>query len=307
MTAGRAIRFGLMAALLSGTAACASLGGKGGEIPVVTDPAPIVSGTMRPYQIRGRWYRPEEQPRYDETGTASWYGNQFHNRATASGERFDQNALTAAHKTLPLPGLVEVTNLANGRRIVARVNDRGPFAENRIIDLSRGSAEALGMLSAGVGEVRVRYLGRAPRLGGGMPLQYAAVETPTPDRRDGLRGPVPYTQVAAVAPTPIAPPVLAPAPEPAAAAAPVLRPAITPPPAPTPSPSTGVWVQAGSYEDARQARRTADRLGGSAKVESGLGGYRVLVGPWPDATAAERSRRAVVSRGYPDALLISSR
>jgi rare lipoprotein A len=82
--------------------------------------------------------------------------------------------LTAAHKTLPLPGLVEVTNLANGRRIVVRVNDRGPFVDNRIIDLSRGAAEALGMLQAGVGEVRVRYLGRAPRTGGGTTLQHAA-------------------------------------------------------------------------------------------------------------------------------------
>jgi rare lipoprotein A len=303
MTADRAIRFGLMATLLSGTAACASLGGKGGEVAVVTDPAPIVSGTMRPYQIRGRWYRPEEQPRYDETGMASWYGNQFHNRATASGERFDQNALTAAHKTLPLPGLVEVTNLANGRRIVARVNDRGPFAENRIIDLSRGSADALGMLSQGVGEVRVRYLGRAPRLGGGMPLQHAANQTPA--RRDGLRGPVPYSQVVA------APPPAAPLAVPAASvaeAAPLppidMRPALSLAPAAS---TPGVWVQAGAYDDLRQARRTADRLGGSAKVEPGLGGYRVLVGPWPDGAAAERSRRAVISRGYPEALLISSR
>jgi rare lipoprotein A len=81
------------------------------------------------------------------------------------------HGLTAAHKTLPLPGLVEVTNLANGRVVVLRVNDRGPFVDDRIIDLSRGAAEALDMLSRGVGEVRVRYLGRAPRIGGGQVLQ----------------------------------------------------------------------------------------------------------------------------------------
>ena len=131
-------------ALLSLLAACAGgAGARGGShsgvVPVVTDPAPIVSGTMRPYQIRGRWYHPAEQPDYEETGLASWYGDQFHGRPTATGERFDMNALTAAHKTLPLPGLVEVTNLANGRRIVVRVNDRGPFVDGRIIDLSRGA------------------------------------------------------------------------------------------------------------------------------------------------------------------------
>src|SRR5687768_12256133 len=94
-------------ALLFLLAACA--GGPrpdAGRALVVTDPAPIVAGTMRPYQIRGRWYRPEEQPRYDETGMASWYGDQFHGRPTASGERFDMNGMTAAHRTLPLPGLV---------------------------------------------------------------------------------------------------------------------------------------------------------------------------------------------------------
>ncbi|HYC68907.1 septal ring lytic transglycosylase RlpA family protein [Brevundimonas sp.] len=277
----------LVAGLLSLLAACASGASSGGRpvpgaVPVVTDPAPIVSGTMRPYQIRGRWYRPEEQPNYDETGMASWYGDQFHGRPTATGERFDMNALTAAHKTLPLPGLVEVTNLANGRRIVVRVNDRGPFVDGRIIDLSRGAADALDLRRAGVGEVRVRYLGRAPRLGGGQVLQYAEAR-PEPDR-----GPVPYVPAAAP-PTPPQP-----VPEPVA---------WSPPAAPTPA---GVWVQAGTWSDARQARRAADHLGGGATVDvAGPGRYRVLVGPWPDAGAAERSRRAVMSRGYPEATTIS--
>jgi rare lipoprotein A len=178
----RVLRGLLVAGLLSLVAACAGVARPDGvRLPVVSDPAPIIPGTMRAYQIRGRWYQPVEQPGYDETGLASWYGDQFNGRATATGERFDMHALTAAHKTLPLPGLVEVTNLANGRRIVVRVNDRGPFVDNRIIDLSRGSAEALGMLSAGVSEVRVRYLGRAPRTGGGTTLQYAAASPPPAD------------------------------------------------------------------------------------------------------------------------------
>lgn len=171
------LRLSLIVGLLSLLAACAG-GPRGGGLPVVDDPAPIVSGTMRPYQVRGRWYRPEEQPRYDERGLASWYGDQHHGRPTATGERFDMNALTAAHKTLPLPGLVEVTNLGNGRRVVVRINDRGPFVDGRIIDLSRAAADSLGLLGTGVGEVRVRYLGPAPRLGGGSRLQQARAEPP---------------------------------------------------------------------------------------------------------------------------------
>ncbi|WP_428149139.1 septal ring lytic transglycosylase RlpA family protein [Brevundimonas sp.] len=192
----RVSRASVVVAVTALLAACASAGATNGPTrlaegprpsrsapnaaPVVTDPAPIVSGTMRPYQIRGVWYRPEEQPNYDVVGLASWYGDQFNGRPTATGERFDMHALTAAHKTLPLPGLVEVTNLANGRRVVLRVNDRGPFVDNRILDLSRGAAEALDMLNRGVGEVRVRYLGRAPRLGGGTVLQVAEAAPPPP-------------------------------------------------------------------------------------------------------------------------------
>ncbi|MDQ8028731.1 MAG: septal ring lytic transglycosylase RlpA family protein [Brevundimonas sp.] len=181
MTAGF-LKGACTVALLPLMAACATGARTSGgtRIPVVSDPAPIVTGTMRPYQIRGRWYHPAEQPNYDETGLASWYGDQFNGRPTATGERFDMYALTAAHKTLPLPGLVEVTNLANGRSVVLRINDRGPFVDNRIIDLSRGAADQLGMLERGVGEVRVRYLGPAPRLGSAQPLQYAATVAPAP-------------------------------------------------------------------------------------------------------------------------------
>lgn len=174
----RITRILLIASVGMSLAACGSLGfgdDRGGRavVPVVNDPAPIISGTMRPYQIRGRWYRPVEQPDYDETGLASWYGDAFNGRPTATGERFDMHAMTAAHKTLPLPGLVEVTNLANGRAVVLRVNDRGPFVDDRIIDLSRGAASELGMLQQGVGRVRVRYLGRAPRGGGIGDLRHA--------------------------------------------------------------------------------------------------------------------------------------
>lgn len=279
----RLLKGAMIAAAFSTLAACASLGGKAGggrdaplAVPVLTDPAPIVSGTMRPYQIRGRWYHPQEQPNYDEVGQASWYGGYHHGRPTSTGERFDMNALTAAHKTLPLPSLVEVTNRANGRRVILRVNDRGPFVDGRIIDLSRGAAEELGLLNQGVGEVRVRYVGRAPRQGGGATLRQAEaaapVQPPAPIRQAEAPGPRPYYEAT--------------------------------PPATT----NGYWVQAGAFSERRGADRVARRLGDRAVVQNidrdGRSLFRVVVGPWPDADAAERARQAVVARGFDDALLI---
>lgn len=116
----------------------------------------------RPYQIANKWYRPRENKRYDRVGMASWYGDLFHGRKTANGEVFDMDALTAAHPTLPLPTLVEVTNLANHRSVIVRVNDRGPYRHNRLIDLSRKAATVLGFKKKGTARVRVRYVGRAP-------------------------------------------------------------------------------------------------------------------------------------------------
>lgn len=134
-----------------------------------------VPGTMRPYQVNGTWYKPREQPDYDETGVASWYGQQFHNRQTANGEMFDMWVVSAAHKTLPLPSIVEVTNLDNGRKIKVRVNDRGPFVSGRIIDMSRAGADALGFSGKGTARVRVRYVGPAPARGKDRTLQYAGL------------------------------------------------------------------------------------------------------------------------------------
>ncbi len=115
-----------------------------------------------PYKIAGRWYVPREEPGYDRQGRASWYGDDFHGRKTANGEIFDMQGLTAAHPTLPLPSYAYVTNLANGRTILVRVNDRGPYANDRIIDMSHASARALGYEGQGIANVRVRYAGRAP-------------------------------------------------------------------------------------------------------------------------------------------------
>lgn len=115
-----------------------------------------------PYKIAGRWYVPREDHGYDYAGLGSWYGDDFHGRKTANGEIFDKFALTAAHPTLPLPSYAYVTNLENGRTVLVRINDRGPYSGNRIIDLSHTVAHHLGFEHKGLARVRVRYAGRAP-------------------------------------------------------------------------------------------------------------------------------------------------
>jgi rare lipoprotein A len=111
-----------------------------------------------PYQVKGVWYYPKEDFSYDETGIASWYGPGFHAETTANGESFDQNEVTGAHKTLPMPSLVRVTNLENGRSIIVRINDRGPFVPGRIVDLSRRGAQLLGFEEQGSAKVRISVL-----------------------------------------------------------------------------------------------------------------------------------------------------
>ncbi len=125
-----------------------------------------------PYVIGGVTYVPREDPNYSETGIASWYGPQFHGERTANGEIFDMELVSAAHRTLPMPSLVKVTNLENGRSMVVRLNDRGPYARGRIIDLSKKAAELLGYQTAGTAMVRVEYVSRAP-LEEGAPVAVA--------------------------------------------------------------------------------------------------------------------------------------
>lgn len=113
-----------------------------------------------PYSVNGETYVPRYEPNYSETGQASWYGPGFHGKSTANGEDFDQHDLTAAHRTLPLPSMVRVTNLDNGKTAIVRVNDRGPFAHGRILDLSKAAAQKLDMLRSGTAKVKVEYLPR---------------------------------------------------------------------------------------------------------------------------------------------------
>lgn len=131
------------------------------RIPNATPkPEPLAKyGNMKSYKISGkRYYTMQSSNHFEQTGTASWYGSMFHDRRTSSGEKYDMLAMTAAHKTLPLPTYVEVTNLKNHRQIIVKVNDRGPFASNRIIDLSYVAAKKLGMLGRGTAQVRIRAI-----------------------------------------------------------------------------------------------------------------------------------------------------
>jgi rare lipoprotein A len=137
---------------------------------IVAEGQPVPKGGGRykvgdPYQIDGQWFVPGEDPAYDRTGVASYYAEDFHGRRTSNGEVFDMWALTAAHPTLPLPSYAYVTNLDNGRTLLVRVNDRGPYAKGRVIDVSRATARYLGFERQGTARMRVRYAGRAPLSG----------------------------------------------------------------------------------------------------------------------------------------------
>src|SRR3954462_5079378 len=130
---------------------------------VAVPPSAGVYKVGQPYQVDNVWYYPREQPDYDETGIASWYGPTFYGHHTANGEMYDGNQLTAAHKTLPMPVNVRVTNLDNGKSLIVRVNDRGPYARGRIVDVSEQAARLLGFYKNGTARVRVTYMARSTR------------------------------------------------------------------------------------------------------------------------------------------------
>jgi rare lipoprotein A len=157
------------------------------RVVALGDPVPKGGGTYRvgkPYTVAGRVYIPEEDPDYREEGMASWYGDDFHGRLTANGEVFDMSSLTAAHPTLPIPSYARVTNLRNGKSLIVRVNDRGPYHGNRLIDVSNKAAELLEFKSNGVARVRVEYVARAPLEGSDdrqlMATLRTGVPAPTP-------------------------------------------------------------------------------------------------------------------------------
>ncbi|WP_315737975.1 MULTISPECIES: septal ring lytic transglycosylase RlpA family protein [unclassified Bradyrhizobium] len=149
----------------------------------IGEPVPKGGGVYRigkPYTVAGKTYVPEEDTNYRAEGMASWYGDDFHGRLTANGEVFDMTSLTAAHPTLPLPSYARVTNLANGKSLIVRINDRGPYHGNRLIDVSNKAADLLEFKGNGIAKVRVEYVGRAPLEGSDDTQLMATLRTGIP-------------------------------------------------------------------------------------------------------------------------------
>lgn len=243
----------------------------------------------KPYQIKGRWYRPRHEPSYNKVGLASWYGADFHGKRTANGEIFDMNRLTAAHPTLPLPSLVQVTNLHNGRNLVLRVNDRGPYAHDRLIDLSRHSARMLGFERRGTAKVRVTYLRQAPLNGDdGFEVAYLAKQKWYSRRYASASGPSSLNW-STVSKQHV---------ERAQSVGPRRK-------------SDRYLVRAGTFRDRANARRLSQSLGavGPVSVQQVLRGavplYQVNVGPYKGSESAKRALASVRYAGANDAMIIS--
>ncbi len=294
----------------------------------------------KPYQVAGIWYYPKEDERYDNEGIASWYGPQFHKRKTANGEIFDMYKVSAAHPTLPMPVMVRVTNLENGRSLVVRVNDRGPFAHNREIDMSMRAAELLGFKEQGTTRVRVQYLGKADGWQGEPTVQVA--ETAAPSAAQALaEETAPLPPQASMQPveddddsniataglppmpgtTPIDVAMLAGQGGAAAAGtAAAMAPAVSAPSAPAqpaaqqsslmaPVPGT-YYVQAGAFQSASNANALASQLSDLGQVNvtetvvDGTSWYRVRLGPVDSVQGADGLLESVVSRGQDGARVI---
>ncbi|WP_169569129.1 septal ring lytic transglycosylase RlpA family protein [Sneathiella limimaris] len=304
--------------ILSG---CAEMNLLGYAASSVSDPnasdkqiAAIRSNTKvgKPYKIDGIWYYPKVQPNYNETGIASWYGDPFHGRKTANGETYDMNQLTAAHKTLPMPTDVRVTNLENGRSLVVTINDRGPFVHGRIIDLSRRSAQLLGIIQKGTAKVRVEALGAED-----SNVRYLAEANTAPEER----------QVAAAAPengsvksTSLAPPSniqTAPKPDAAQKIEPVdtkigkvQTAKVEQVVEQLPVQSTEIYIQAGAFIDFNNANKLSARLSplGPAKVYqvlvNGQDFYRVRLGPVYDVEEADQLLAKLINNGHTEARIV---
>jgi rare lipoprotein A len=275
--------------------------------PELNVPDGLTYKVGNPYQIEGVWYYPSEDYSYVEEGMASWYGPDFHGKRTANGERYDMNAMTAAHPTLPLPSVVNVTNLENGRSVKLRINDRGPFKSKRIIDISRQGAQLLGFKEQGITRVRVEIDRDESLL---LKNQLIA-------KNPGEMPKIAAAPRSVVSATPLAPPVGSP-----------VKPAQRPPQAarlptePTPQAAvpgksrvdlpggTGVYIQAGAFSEPANAHRLEQQLREFGNVfivtinVSGKTMYRVRLGPLQDDTGAESLLGQVKSFGYDDAQIV---
>lgn len=270
-----------------------------------------------PYQIEGIWYYPHVDYEYEETGIASWYGPNFHGKPTANGEVFDMNELTAAHRTLPLPSLVEVTNLENGRKLKLRVNDRGPFAKGRIIDISRQGAQLLGFKVNGTAKVRVRILAPESRqlaaqakgdillTESGSPI--TVDKLPKADVASETLAPPPGADVAEVTQPTTTTVVAEPLESPAA------QPLVTTPSQQViqvPVVDTGIYIQAGAFsqfDNANRVRAVLSQVGDvriSQVLVNGIDLYRVRLGPVANVAEADMLLDQIVGAGYTEARII---
>ena len=247
----------------------------------------------KPYAINGVWYRPRVDWTYEEVGMASWYGPQFHKESTANGEQFDMNAISAAHRTLPLPSIVEVTNLENGRWLKLRVNDRGPFARDRIIDLSKAAAKRLGFHEDGTAKVRVRLVvDESMRLAG---LNPALARQSAPQQADVAVAAARLAENAGAAPFAPSRQVASLALPPAGGQTESDRPVVG---------ESKPFVQAGAFADGDNASRAGNRLSHLAPVVITYGGldgrnlYRVRLGPLASSGEAHEVLTEVARAGF---------
>lgn len=273
-----------------------------------------------PYRIDGVYYYPAVDYDYDETGVASWYGPKFHGQRTANGELFDMNELTAAHRTLPMPSMVRVVNLDNGRSLVLRVNDRGPFARGRIIDVSRRAAQLLGFRYRGTARVRVEIMPEESRrlaaLAGHSQVAEADQIASRPERR-------PVATVKLAPPSRSMPRARAVDAEPVALKindAPTAPEVAAPDEASSslmalaldvePVRPTALYVQAGAFVEYANAAKVRAHLAGFAPAqvtEARVGSekfFRVRLGPFQNLGRADRTLSRVAASGYPRARLI---
>lgn len=291
-----------------------------------------------PYKIKGKRYVPREDENYSKTGIASWYGDQFQGRLTANGEVFDKNLLSAAHKTLPLPSYVEVKNLENGRRLTVRVNDRGPFVDDRIIDLSEAAARELGFEGKGLAKVKVRFAGYAPLHQRAAAPQTATQQVRLAQSRDASARfsseprVKPRSKPVAVDQTPrLAPPGVSPGAKPAPRVTSVQNAATSQanseesdanlPPREDPiatimttevETNDAYWVEIAEFDglDALEKAELSLATLGSVMVQSetGEGGSDVFVvklGPYTNLGEASRAQERALGAGFPAARLMA--
>lgn len=284
-------------------AACAG----GGAHRLVAD-APVRIG--RPYTVAGRVYAPADDPSYDRTGLASWYGAREQGHPTANGERFDRRRVSAAHQTLPMPSYVAVTRLDTGRTALVRINDRGPYARDRILDLSEEAARQLGIDRAGTALVRVRRVtpstAQRNALRRGYPVMLATVAATATPPRAGPTSPPAFAAPGLPNARPLPPPPDAeylpePTPEP-----PAVQPSAPPPLPLAPVPAERqILIASPADPDAADALASALAGEGGHVVANGAG-YRVLTGPYADEPARAAALARLRTRGYQGAAALDA-